>query len=202
MSLELNLSGKTAIVTGGSAGIGLATAKALYSEGVNVVIAARNQERLYQAVVDIQYLPNAEAKVISVSADLTKAEDVEKVVPQPTVNEPNSGKSESTQRSTSASSSRIPVPKASRKSKQDKSSDLEDFIVPDSEEEEEVSDEEEEDSFEVINPIPTRSKGRSRSPRRATGPQIVCKYGRACYRKNPVHFQEFAHPWLPGGGPP
>jgi hypothetical protein len=94
------------------------------------------------------------------------------------------------------------VPKASRKSKQDKSSDLEDFIVPDSEEEEEVSDEEEEDSFEVINPIPTRSKDRSRSPRRATGPQIVCKYGRACYRKNPVHFQEFAHPWLPGGGPP
>ena len=129
-------------------------------------------------------------------------EDVEKVVPQSTVNEPNSGKSESTQRSTSASSSRIPVPKASRKSKQDKSSDLEDFIVPDSEEEEEVSDEEEEDSFEIINPIPTRSKGRSRSPRRAPGPQIVCKYGRACYRKNPVHFQEFAHPWLPGGGPP
>ena len=80
MSLELNLSGKTAIVTGGSAGIGLATAKALYSEGVNVVIAARNQEKLYQAVVDIQYLPNTEAKVISVSADLTKAEDVEKVV--------------------------------------------------------------------------------------------------------------------------
>ena len=80
MSLELNLSGKTAIVTGGSAGIGLATAKALYSEGVNVVIAARNQERLYQAVVDIQYLPNTEAKVIGVSADLTKAEDVEKVV--------------------------------------------------------------------------------------------------------------------------
>jgi 3-oxoacyl-[acyl-carrier protein] reductase/bacilysin biosynthesis oxidoreductase BacG len=80
MSLELNLSGKTAIVTGGSAGIGLATAKALYSEGVNVVIAARNQEKLDQAIVDIQYLPNTEAKVISVSADLTKAEDVEKVV--------------------------------------------------------------------------------------------------------------------------
>jgi NAD(P)-dependent dehydrogenase (short-subunit alcohol dehydrogenase family) len=80
MSLELNLSGKTAIVTGGSAGIGLATAKALYSEGVNVVIAARNQEKLYKAVVDIQFLPNAEAKVIGVSADLTKAEDVEKLV--------------------------------------------------------------------------------------------------------------------------
>ncbi|MCC5658978.1 SDR family NAD(P)-dependent oxidoreductase [Nostoc sp. XA010] len=50
-----------AIITGGSAGIGLATAKALYSEGVNVAMsttgyayAARNQERLDQAVADIQ----------------------------------------------------------------------------------------------------------------------------------------------------
>ncbi|MFN9613906.1 MAG: SDR family oxidoreductase [Dolichospermum sp.] len=80
MSLELNLSGKTAIVTGGSAGIGLATAKALYSEGVNVVIAARNQERLEQAVIDIQSLDNTNAKVIGVSADLTAAEDIDKVV--------------------------------------------------------------------------------------------------------------------------
>jgi NAD(P)-dependent dehydrogenase (short-subunit alcohol dehydrogenase family) len=80
MSLELNLSGKTAIVTGGSAGIGLATAKALYSEGVNVVIAARNQERLDQAVFDIQSLPITGTKIIGISADLTKAEDVEKVI--------------------------------------------------------------------------------------------------------------------------
>ena len=36
--LDLKLSGKTAIVTGGSEGIGLACAKALFSEGVNVVI--------------------------------------------------------------------------------------------------------------------------------------------------------------------
>ena len=28
------------------------------------------------------------------------------------------------------------------------------------------------------------------------GPSVVCKYGKSCYRKNPVHFQEFAHPWL------
>jgi len=80
MSLELNLLGKTAIVTGGSAGIGLATAKALYSEGVNVAIAARRPERLEQAVLEIKSLPNSGAKVISISADLTKAEDIEKVV--------------------------------------------------------------------------------------------------------------------------
>ncbi|KND00810.1 hypothetical protein, variant [Spizellomyces punctatus DAOM BR117] len=24
----------------------------------------------------------------------------------------------------------------------------------------------------------------------------VCKYGQSCYRKNPMHFAEFAHPWL------
>ena len=23
----------------------------------------------------------------------------------------------------------------------------------------------------------------------------VCMYGTACYRKNPIHFEEFAHPW-------
>jgi 3-oxoacyl-[acyl-carrier protein] reductase/bacilysin biosynthesis oxidoreductase BacG len=80
MSLELNLLGKTAIVTGGSAGIGLATAKALYSEGVNVAIAARRPERLAQAVLEIKSLPTSGAKVISISADLTKAEDIEKVV--------------------------------------------------------------------------------------------------------------------------
>ncbi|MFN5967328.1 MAG: SDR family NAD(P)-dependent oxidoreductase, partial [Pseudanabaena sp.] len=53
MSLELHLTGKTAIVTGGSAGIGLATAKGLFKEGVNVAIATRNPEKLEKAVREI-----------------------------------------------------------------------------------------------------------------------------------------------------
>jgi NAD(P)-dependent dehydrogenase (short-subunit alcohol dehydrogenase family) len=80
MSLDLQLSGKTAIVTGGSAGIGLAIARGLYSEGVNVAIAARNSERLDKAVADIQSLPTSVAKVIPISADLTQAESIERVV--------------------------------------------------------------------------------------------------------------------------
>lgn len=24
----------------------------------------------------------------------------------------------------------------------------------------------------------------------------ICKYGKKCYRNNPLHFKEFAHPWL------
>lgn len=49
--MDLDLNGKTAIVTGGSASIGLACAKALAREGVHTVIAARNQQRLEQAAV-------------------------------------------------------------------------------------------------------------------------------------------------------
>ncbi|MEP0872561.1 SDR family oxidoreductase [Trichocoleus desertorum AS-A10] len=80
MGLELNLAGKTAIVTGGSAGIGFAIAKALYREGVSVAIAARNPERLEQAAQAIRELPNQGNQVLAISADLSQAEGVDTVV--------------------------------------------------------------------------------------------------------------------------
>lgn len=80
MSLDLDLAGKTAIITGGSAGIGFATAKALYGEGVSVAIVARDSDRLEKAVNAIRELPNQGNKVIPLSADLTQAESIEKVV--------------------------------------------------------------------------------------------------------------------------
>ena len=49
--MDLNLKGKVAVITGGSIGIGLAVAEALAAEGVHLVLAARQPERL-----------NAEAK--------------------------------------------------------------------------------------------------------------------------------------------
>lgn len=82
MAIELNLVGKSAIVTGGSAGIGLAIAKALYSEGVNVAIVARDPERLEKAITTIRKLPNHGNRAISISADLTQAESIEKVASQ------------------------------------------------------------------------------------------------------------------------
>ncbi|MCL2395040.1 MAG: SDR family oxidoreductase [Acidimicrobiaceae bacterium] len=47
--MDLQLSGKRAVVTGGSRGIGLATAKKLIAEGARVVIMARTPETLKAA---------------------------------------------------------------------------------------------------------------------------------------------------------
>jgi 3-oxoacyl-[acyl-carrier protein] reductase len=46
--MDLGLKGKVAVVTGGSVGIGLAIAEGLAAEGVDLVIAARGEERVRQ----------------------------------------------------------------------------------------------------------------------------------------------------------
>ena len=69
-----DLKGKNAIITGASRGIGKAVALKLAKEGVNVVIAARNQETLDKTVVEIQ--GQASGKVIGVSADVSRLEDL------------------------------------------------------------------------------------------------------------------------------
>src|ERR1700678_1118755 len=47
--MDLQLRGRRALITGGSRGIGLAVARALLAEGVDVAIAARDGERLETA---------------------------------------------------------------------------------------------------------------------------------------------------------
>ena len=51
--MELGLVGKTAVVTGGSKGIGLETARGLACEGVHVMICARRRSALAEAADDI-----------------------------------------------------------------------------------------------------------------------------------------------------
>ncbi|MFG1943417.1 SDR family NAD(P)-dependent oxidoreductase [Nonomuraea sp. NPDC048826] len=75
--MDLGISGKVALVTGGSAGIGLAAAKSLAREGCDVCVAARNPERLADAVVELQEY----GKVVhAVLADVEDPQAAERVV--------------------------------------------------------------------------------------------------------------------------
>jgi len=69
----VKLSGKVALVTGGSRGIGFATAKMLSENGATVIITAKNQERLDKAIAKI---PNSSG----IAADIRKSSDVKNVV--------------------------------------------------------------------------------------------------------------------------
>jgi len=68
--MDLQLNGKTALVTGSTAGIGLAIAERLAAEGVDVVITGRNQNKLNLAAEQVGMV----GKVRAVLADPATAE--------------------------------------------------------------------------------------------------------------------------------
>ena len=78
--MDLGLTGKAAIVTGGSRGLGLAAARALIAEGTHVLICARGEEQLQKAATEIQAVAAPGARVSSVSADVSTAAGVMRVV--------------------------------------------------------------------------------------------------------------------------
>jgi NAD(P)-dependent dehydrogenase (short-subunit alcohol dehydrogenase family) len=65
--MDLQLSGKRAIVTGGSRGIGRAIARALAAEGAAVVIAARDEQTLVAAAAELS--TETGIQVVAVPAD-------------------------------------------------------------------------------------------------------------------------------------
>jgi 3-oxoacyl-[acyl-carrier protein] reductase len=66
----LTLDGKTAIVTGGSRGIGLATSEALLSAGASVVITGTDPATLEKAATHLGASPDRAARLSSVLADV------------------------------------------------------------------------------------------------------------------------------------
>jgi 3-oxoacyl-[acyl-carrier protein] reductase len=75
--LDLGLTGKVAIVTGGSEGMGRACAERLTREGVKVTICARRKEILENTAAALRA---GGGDVLAVPADVTRAEDVGSVV--------------------------------------------------------------------------------------------------------------------------
>jgi 3-oxoacyl-[acyl-carrier protein] reductase len=68
--MDLHLSGKTFIVTGGSDGLGLATVKTLLSEGANVVVSGRTREKFERAEADLHEFSKQLAFVAGDNADV------------------------------------------------------------------------------------------------------------------------------------
>jgi NAD(P)-dependent dehydrogenase (short-subunit alcohol dehydrogenase family) len=71
------MQGKVALVTGGSSGIGRATAIAFAQEGARVVIASRTQPRGEEVIREIR---EAGGEAIWVQTDVSQADQVEKMV--------------------------------------------------------------------------------------------------------------------------
>ena len=71
--MNLQLENKLALVTGSTAGIGLAIAKALAAEGARVIINGRTEARVAEAIAAIRAdVPTA--KLEALALDLSKAD--------------------------------------------------------------------------------------------------------------------------------
>ena len=77
MSNRFDLSGKNAIVTGATRGIGLAIARGFADAGANVTICGRKQETVDAAVAELGPVKN---KVLGIVAHVGKTEDLEKLL--------------------------------------------------------------------------------------------------------------------------
>ena len=78
--MDLGLTGKVAVITGGSRGLGLAAAHALVAEGANVVVCARGAEALQQAVARLRAAAVGGATAEGVVADMFTEQGVASVI--------------------------------------------------------------------------------------------------------------------------
>jgi NAD(P)-dependent dehydrogenase (short-subunit alcohol dehydrogenase family) len=74
--MEISLSGRSAIITGASKGIGLAMATQFATSGADVALVARGREALDAAVAGIR--AKAQQKVVGISADVSNAAEVKR----------------------------------------------------------------------------------------------------------------------------
>lgn len=77
--IEMRMTGRSALVTGGSKGIGLAIATNFARAGASVAIVARRQKELDEARAAILAAAGATAEVVAISADIRTAEECTRV---------------------------------------------------------------------------------------------------------------------------
>ena len=77
--MNLQLNGKKALVTGSTAGIGFAIARALAREGASVVITGRTQERVDEATKSIRQ-EIRDAKISGIAANLATPNGISKCI--------------------------------------------------------------------------------------------------------------------------
>ena len=76
--MDMQLSGKKALVTGSTYGIGYAIAEALTKEGANVVITGRHQESVLNAVAQLKNI-NADTEPTGLKADCTTTDGCQQI---------------------------------------------------------------------------------------------------------------------------
>jgi len=74
----MNLEGKVALVTGGSKGIGAATAKALAGAGANVVICSRNADEVQRVARELD--GEAQGTVTGFACDMRRFDEVQRLI--------------------------------------------------------------------------------------------------------------------------
>jgi NAD(P)-dependent dehydrogenase (short-subunit alcohol dehydrogenase family) len=74
--MDISLSGRSAIITGGSKGVGLAMAMEFAASGADVAMVARGREALDAAVAQVR--GKAQVKVAGIAADVANAADVKR----------------------------------------------------------------------------------------------------------------------------
>lgn len=73
--MDLQLTGKTAFISGSTSGIGFGVAKLLVKEGAHVVLNGRTEKKL-QTAIDQLKVDYPSAKVSGIAADFSKVEEV------------------------------------------------------------------------------------------------------------------------------
>ncbi len=75
--MDLLIKNRVALITGGDSGIGLATAKILAAEGVNIILTDKTHKELEEAAEEVRTHAKKKNRIVAVSADLTKNKEVE-----------------------------------------------------------------------------------------------------------------------------